>query len=262
MDLGLRDRAAVVFAASRGLGRAAALELAREGARVLIASRDEKNLRSAADAIADESGTEVITQICDVARAEDVRAVFDHATEELGGVDVLVNNTGGPRPGDFGDLSEEDWRTGHEVTLLSAARAIRHALPLMRRAGGGRIVNLTSFTVRQPAPGLLLSNVYRAGLVALAKTLAAELAPEGILINTVGPGFIDTDRVRELTEIRAAKQGKTTDEIRAGIAAQIPLGRIGQPAELGRLVAWLGSWANTYLTGQVLILDGGLVRAI
>lgn len=262
MDLGLKDRSVIVLAASRGLGRAVATEFAREGAKVTIASRDADRLGQAAEAIAAETGGTVIAQPCDVTSHLDMEMLFDRAVREHGDVDVLVNNSGGPKAGTFETLSDEDWHAAHELTLISFMRAIRMALPLMRERGGGRVVNMTSLTVRQPMPNLLLSNVYRAGVAGMTKSLSTEFAAENILLNTVGPGFISTDRTKELMEYRAETQGITIEEATKAITDSIPMGRMGDPAELARAVVWLGSFANTYLTGQVVIVDGGMVKSI
>ena len=244
MNLGLSDKSVFVAAASKGLGKASALEFAREGARVTIASRSVDQLEQAREEIFAETGQRVTTVRMDVLREDDIREAIRTAAEAGNGLDVVVTNAGGPRGGGFEDLAEADWQRGFEQTLLSTIRMIREALPYLRRAGGGRIVNIASTSVKQPIPGLLLSNVFRAGVQSLTKTLAAELAKDGILINSVAPGRIMTDRITELDGKRAAQQGRTIEAIQAEAAEQIPLGRMGSPEEFARMVTFYGSFAN------------------
>lgn len=262
MDLGLRNRAAVVLAASRGLGRATAHALAAEGARVLIASRSREAVEAASRAIAQATGAPVIGQPCDVTRPGDLEALAERARRDLGGIDVLVTNAGGPPAGGFGEFDDAAWQRAFDLNLMSAVRMIRLALPSMRARGGGRIVNLASTSARQPIEGLLLSNVMRAGVAALTRTLANELGPEGILVNTVGPGRIATERLVELDTLAAERRGVTPEEVRRSWEARIPLGRYGTPEEFARAVVWLASWANTYVTGQMLLVDGGMVKCL
>ena len=244
MDLGLQGRVALVMAASKGLGRAVATELAREGASVVISSRDEETLARTAAEIADETGAEVEPRAADITRAEDVRALFSHAADRFGGLDVLVNNTGGPPAGTFDDFGDEDWQAAFELVLLSLIRAVREARPLMRERGGGRIVNIASSSIKQPIENLTLSNTFRAGIAGLAKSLSAELAPDGILINTLGPGRISTARSRSMDASRAETLGVPVEEVRGQVESQIPLRRYGTPEEFARVAAFLASPAN------------------
>ncbi len=262
MDLGLKGKSVLVLASSRGLGRAAALEFAREGARVMISSRSEKTLETAEREIRSATNAEVHRQVCDLRKPADIEALVDRTAAALGTVDVLVNNAGGPPPGNFDQLDDQQWLEAFELNLLSYVRAIRAVLPHMRKQQSGRIVNFASSSVKAPIDGLLLSNTFRTGIVGLAKSLSQELAADGILINTVGPGIVQTDRITELTQARADKQGITFADAQNQSLAQIPLGRFGQPDEFARLVVFLGSEANSYITGQTLLVDGGMVKAL
>ena len=262
MDLGLEDKVALVTAASKGLGRAVATELAREGAHVVISSRDEEALSKTAAEIRLETGAEVDYRAADLRSAEDIRALISHAAERFGGVDVLVNNTGGPPAGTFEDLDDEAWQGAFEQILLSLIRCVRGVLPLMRERGGGRIVNVASSSVKQPIENLTLSNTFRAGLAGLAKTLSLELAPDGILVNTLGPGRISTARSQSMDASQAESRGVPVEEVRGEFEARIPLGRYGTPEEFARVAAFLASPANSYVTGQAILVDGGMVRAL
>lgn len=262
MDLGLEGKVALVMAASKGLGRAVATELAREGASVVISSRDGETLARTAAEISDETGAEVEPRAADITRAEDVRALFSHATDRFGGLDVLLNTTGGPPAGTVDAFGDDDWRAAFELVLLSLIRAVREARPLMRERGGGRIVNIASSSIKQPIENLTLSNTFRAGIAGLAKSLSAELAPDGILINTLGPGRISTARSRSMDERRAEALDVPVEEVRGQVESQIPLGRYGTPEEFARVAAFLASPANSYVTGQAILVDGGMVRAL
>lgn len=258
--MGLSGRVAAVAAASAGLGRAVAQGLAEEGARVVLCSRDEARARAAADEIARSTGGETHAVTADVSQAEDARRFVREAAERWGRLDVLVTNAGGPPPGAFADLDDAAWQRAFELTLLSSVRLIREALPYMRANRWGRIVNIVSTSVKAPIPGLLLSNAIRAGVVGMAKTLSAEVAPDNILVNNVLPGRLDTGRVRALDEDRARRTGRTVEEIRAESVAQIPLGRLGEPRELAALAVFLASERASYITGATIQVDGGALR--
>lgn len=260
MDMGLQGRVAAVAASSAGLGRATAHALAEEGARVALCSRDEGRVRAAADEIARVTGAETLPITADVSRADDAKRFVAEAAARWGRLDVLVTNAGGPPPGTFAELGEEEWARAVELNLLSTTRLIREALPHMRANGWGRIVNITSTSVKAPIPGLLLSNAVRAAVVGMAKTLATEVAAENILINNVCPGRLDTDRVRSLDEDRARRAGISPEEARRENEAQIPLGRYGEPRELANLVVFLASEPASYITGTTIQVDGGALR--
>ncbi|GAA3404447.1 SDR family oxidoreductase [Paenibacillus hodogayensis] len=262
MDLQLHDRTVIVTAGSKGLGKASAVEFAREGANVVIASRDAGHLEQAKADIASLTGKEALTVQADVSRKEDTARVIRAAVGWTGRLDVLVTNAGGPPGGGFDQFGDDAWEAAFQQNLMSVVRLIREALPHMRLQGGGRIVNLTSVSVKQPIPDLILSNVFRAGVYALTKSLSAELGKDAILVNTVGPGCIETDRIRELDSRAAEQTGSTEEQVRSRLAAQIPLGRYGTAEEFAKTIVYLGSFANTYVTGQAVLVDGGMVRAL
>ncbi|RKD76288.1 MULTISPECIES: SDR family oxidoreductase [Sinobaca] len=263
MDLHLQNKSVVVTASSKGLGKASALEFAREGANVLISSRNEDQLRQAVEEIKKETNNEnVHYQVCDITDPASIKALVAKAVELHGTVDVLVNNAGGPPAGTFEAFEDEAWESAFHLNLLSFVRLIREVLPHMRSQKSGRIINFASSSIKQTLDNLVLSNTFRAGIVGLAKSLSQEVADDNILINTIGPGRIDTERVAQLDTIRADKQGKTYDEIRSNTEKSIPIGRYGQPEEFAKQVVFLCSGANTYVTGQTFVVDGGLVKAL
>jgi 3-oxoacyl-[acyl-carrier protein] reductase len=262
MELGLKDRVAIVAASSRGLGKACALELAREGAKVTICARDADELAAAADEIRSETGGDVTWLAADLTDAAQIRHLVEETLRRYGRIEVLVTNNGGPPTGYFEDFADETWQMAHELTLLSAVRLIRAVLPAMRTQGWGRIVNITSVSVKQPMDDLLLSNVYRSGVVAVAKTLATQVASEGITINNVAPGYTRTERIVEIFDARAAAQGKSAEEVMAETTADYPMNRMGEPEELAALVAFLASERASYITGATIQVDGGYVRGM
>jgi 3-oxoacyl-[acyl-carrier protein] reductase len=262
MELGLKGKSVLVTAASKGLGKASALEFAREGALVTIASRNLQELQKAAAEIEEATGQKVHIVQLDVTRAEEILHAVQEAAAYGNGLDVLVTNAGGPPGGTFDDFADETWVNAFELNLLSAVRLIRASLPYMREKGAGRIVTITSSSIKQPIPGLILSNTFRAGINGLTKSLSMELAKDNILINTVAPGRIATDRVAELDHLKAEQKGVSVEEVKAEVIAQIPLGRYGSPEEFGRAVVFLGSFANSYITGQAVLVDGGMVKAL
>lgn len=262
MDLGLTGRPALVAAASRGLGKASALALASEGARVAICARGPEELERTRAEIADATGTDVIAIPADMSREEDVRRFVREGALALGGCQILVTNAGGPRPGTFDDLAEEDFRAAFDLNFFSALWMVREALPLLRDAGYGRIVAIASSSVKQPIPGLMLSNAVRAGLAGWAKTLAEEVAGDGITVNAVLPDSILTDRVIALARSAAESSGRSVDEELATRAAEVPVGRLGDPRELGDLVAFLCSERASFITGSFVMVDGGRYRGL
>ncbi|MGI9625842.1 MAG: SDR family oxidoreductase [Longimicrobiales bacterium] len=248
--------------ASKGLGRAVATELAREGANVAINSRNAEALTVVADAIAKETGREVIVCEGDVSDPEVCTAVVAKTAKAFGRLDVLIANAGGPPPGGVDDFGPEAYREALELNLMSTVQLTLAALPEMRKGGWGRVVAITSVSVKQPVAGLLLSNMARPGVVGFIKTISRELAPEGILCNVAAPGYIATDRVQSLLESRAEAADSTVDDVRKGITANIPMGRIGQPEEFAKAVTFLASDAASYVTGHTMQIDGGLVQSL
>lgn len=262
MDLGLKDKRAFVSASSAGLGYATALALAQEGAAVAVCSRDAERAGAAARSIADATGATVHALVGDVAVAADVERLVAEAAEALGGLDAVVNNAGGPPPGGFDALDDAAWERGFQLTLMSVVRTLRHALPHLEASGGGSVLTLLSSSVKQPIPNLLLSNVYRPGLVGFTKSLAIDLAPKGVRVNGLAPGRILTERTLQLNAALAERTGKSTDQVMKESVAAIPMGRLGEPEEFARVAAFLSSPAASYVTGHVMIADGGSIRAL
>ena len=257
MDLGLDGKIALVAASSKGLGRAIATTLGKEGARLVLCARDRDQLEETADQIA-SAGAEVHTLPVDLASPDGPAAFVEYAVKQTGGVDVLVTNTGGPPVGTFDEHDDAAWQHATDLVLMSAVRLIRAAVPHLEQRGGGRIVNVTSVSVKQPIAGLLLSNSLRAAVVGMAKTLSAELAHKGILVNNVCPGRIATDRLMQLDQSRSERTGLPVEQVRLEAQQTIPLGRYGQPDELAALVAFLVSGRASYITGETILCDGGL----
>jgi 3-oxoacyl-[acyl-carrier protein] reductase len=260
MNLDLTDKPVIVCASSAGLGKATALEFAREGARVMLCSRREVALQKAASEIEAATGRAPRYAVVDLTRLDDVTRLINGTVAAFGGIFTLVNNSGGPPSGTFDQFDDAAWQSAFELNLLSYVRLIRVALPHLRQ-GGGRIVNFTSSSVKAPIDNLILSNTFRTGVLGLTKTLASELGRDRILVNVVGPGRIQTERVEQLDADRARKAGISVEQVRADTSKAIPLGRYGSPEELAKLAVFLGSPANTYITGQTVLIDGGMVKA-
>lgn len=260
MDLGLRGKAAIVCAASKGLGWAVARSLAREEARVAICSRSGVALEAAAARLRDETGALVVPIVADVSKAADVEALVERSAAELGAIDVLVTNTGGPKSAPFTALSDEDWGEAIDSLLMSVVRLSRAVIPHMRARGGGRIINVTSISAKQPVEGLVLSNALRAGISGLARTIANELATDNILVNCVAPGYTATDRVGELADAAARREGITADAVQQRTVSRIPLQRLATPEEFADVVTFLASGRASYVTGTTIQVDGGWTR--
>lgn len=261
MDLGLKDKAVLVMASSSGLGKATAMEFAREGAKVMLFSTSADKLAEAQADIERETGNKPGCTTGDVTRQEDIKKAVAETVGRFGPVFALVNNAGGPPAGTFDSFADEAWQKAYELNLLSYIRAIREVLPSMRQLGKGRIVNFTSSSVKQVLDNLILSNTFRMGVMGLSKTLSQELGKDNILVNVMGPGRIGTARIDQLDKIRADKAGISVEQVYQNAVKGIPLGRYGTPGEYGRLAAFLCSEANTFITGQTILVDGGMTKA-
>jgi 3-oxoacyl-[acyl-carrier protein] reductase len=262
MDFGLNERVALVAAASQGIGFAAARELAREGARVFLCARDEARATEAAERITAETGTRCVGVRADVTNEADVALFVAQAEEQAGRVDILVTNAGGPPVATFATTDLALYRQAFELNALSAIRLAQLVVPGMRARRWGRVINITSVSVKQPIDGLLLSNTVRAGLTGWAKTLSTEVAADGVTVNNVAPGWTLTEHQAEVAETRGRSAGKSKDEMIETWAAQIPAGRMADPAEIAAAVAFLASERASYITGVTLQVDGGWVRSL
>lgn len=262
MDLGLSGRVALVTGASSGLGLAIARELAREGGAVAMLARRADLLRQEAARIVEHSRARVLPVPADVGDPEATERAIAEVEATLGPVDILVANAGGPPSTTFATTDEAQYRAALEVNLLASIRLTHRCVPGMRERRWGRVIYLTSMAAKMPLPGLLLSNTARAGLLGFAKTLATEVARDGVLVNTVLPGHFDTARARELAEQRAAREGKSVDAMLAARTAGIPLGRAGDPREMAAVVAFLASERASFVTGVALQVDGGQVSSL
>ncbi|MCY4023018.1 MAG: SDR family oxidoreductase [Anaerolineaceae bacterium] len=260
MNLGLENRVALVAAASKGLGFGVARALAADGARVSICSRTAKDVEAAGQALGDETGAEVMAMACDVTDPESINNWVTATVDRWGHIDALLVNAGGPPAGFIREISEAQWEAAFQLTLMSSIRMINAALPHMSR--GSAILTVTSSSIREPIERLALSTVMRSGVMGLVKTLADELAGEGIRVNNLIPGRIDTDRVRQLDGITASRLGITPEEARERAMANIPLGRLGSIDDFGAAGAFLLSPAAAYITGASLRVDGGQMRSV
>ncbi len=262
MELGLKDKVAIVPASSKGLGRACALALALEGANVVICSRDSKDIKTAAKEISQQSGSEILPIKADVSNQQEIEKIVKKATGAFGTVHILVNNAGGPPFGYFDVFDMEQWQKAIELNLFSTIRLTQLVTPYMKEQNWGRIINITSIAVKQPLDGLILSNTSRAGVVGFAKTISNELAKYNILVNNVCPGRIFTDRIKSLASSRAEKDGKSFDEVIESMQTDIPVGKIGTPEEFANMVVFLASEKASYITGNTIQIDGGLLKGI
>jgi 3-oxoacyl-[acyl-carrier protein] reductase len=258
MELGLKNRVAVVAASSKGLGFAAALELAREGAKVVLSGRDEGRLNEAVERINGEVGSALAAGLVgDVSDPADVTKLVEFAVERFGRLDIVITNAGGPPGGTFDSLDTAAWEKGFSLTLMSAANLIRAALPHLRQSDAASILTITSVSTKQPIAGLLMSNVMRPAVAGLTKTLSQELGREGIRVNSILPGWTATERVGEIMEYRTHQNQTTREAEEAKITHSVPLGRMGQPEEFGRVAAFLVSPAASYVNGVMMQVDGG-----
>ncbi len=257
MDLEIKDKVAVVFAASKGLGKAAAKALAWEGCKIAICSRDEVNITEAAKEIADETGAEVFSQVVDVEQKKDIDSFIKNVAEKWGTIDILVNNAGGPPVASFEQTNDEEWLKWYNITFMSVVRAINAALPYLKQNRWGRIINITSSSVKSPVENLIYSNSIRLAVVGLAKTLSIELGGFGITVHNVAPGYHLTDGLERII-VNKVEQGNSREEVLKEWSQNIPVGRIGEPQDLASLITFLASGKAGYMSGTTIQVDGGL----
>jgi 3-oxoacyl-[acyl-carrier protein] reductase len=262
MDLGLKDRVALVAASSRGLGKAVALGLAREGAKLALCARTDAALQETASEIRAETGAEVLARALDVTVYEQVQSFVRETVERFGRIDICVANAGGPPSKTFAETTVEDWKSAADLNLMSTVYLAREVLPGMRERCWGRFIAITSVTVKQPVEGLILSNSVRLGVTGLIKTLANEYGPHNVLVNNVCPGYTATARLESLSAKLAQAEGAPVEKIKERWASQTPLRRLGQPEEFANLVVFLASERASYITGVSVAVDGGLVKGI
>ena len=262
MNLGLKDRVALVAASSQGIGRATAEAFAAEGCRVAMCARNQQTLQAAADKIRKQCGVDVLAEAFDVTDAGAVSRFVAATAQKFGSVDICVTNAGGPPAKGFLAASLDEWQRAIDLNFLSTVYFAREVIPHMQRKQWGRIITLTSITTKQPVTDLVLSNAVRAAVVGLVKSLANEFGKDGILVNNVGPGFTATDRLKELATARASSSGKTEQEIFDSWAADAPLKRLGEPREVAETIVWLASERASYITGQTVLVDGGMYKGL
>lgn len=261
MDLELAGKVVLVTGGSLGIGAATASSFAQEGARLAISARDAGTLERTATRIAQETGAKVHPVPCDLTQPEQIEALVQNVIAHYGTIHVLVNNAGGPPAGPADKLTDADWQRAFELTLMSAVRTTRAVLPFMRRQRWGRIVNVSSYSVKQPIPDIMLSNSLRLAVSGWAKTLSASIAADNVLINTVAPGWTRTDRVSHVFEARSAGTAASPADIEAQIARSIPLGRLAEPREIADAIVFLASARASYVTGTLLAVDGGVIQS-
>jgi 3-oxoacyl-[acyl-carrier protein] reductase len=262
MDLGLKERVAIVAASSTGLGKAVAMGLAREGAKLALCARNEGVLTATAEEIRGETGVETLSCAVDVTDPAQVQHFVAETHKRFGRIDICVANAGGPPSKSFAETTVEDWNAAVNLNLMSTVYLAKETLPLMQARRWGRFIAITSMTVKQPVEGLILSNSVRAGVSGLVKTLSNEYGPYNVLVNNVCPGFTATARLMELSQTLAGKQGVTASEIEERWARQAPLGRVGQPEEFANVVVFLASERASYVTGVSIAVDGGIVKGL
>lgn len=261
MQLGLKGKRALVYAASRGLGYACALGLAREGCDLVITSRDDARINEAAKRIRADAGTRVHPVASDVSQHDTPYALVQTCVRLYGGLEIALHNAGGPPAGDSSEVSTDQWTTAFDLNLMSFVELARAATPEMKKTGYGRLLTIASSSIRQPIPGLVLSNAMRMAVLGTAKTLSKELAKDGILVNVIAPGRLSTERVDELDRADAARSNQSFEAVRSAAIQTIPLGRLGQPDELANLAVFLASEAASYITGSAIQVDGGLISS-
>ncbi len=262
MDLGLKDRVVIVAASSQGIGRATAEAFAAEGCKLAICARSTQTLRSLAGEIAGKYRVPVHCEGLDVTDAAAVHTFVENVARRFGGVDVCVTNAGGPPAKQFLDTSGEEWQQAVEQNLLSVVHFAREVIPVMQRKKWGRLITITSLTVKQPVEQLVLSNAVRTGVAGLVRSLANEFGKDGILVNNVGPGYTATDRLKQLARVKAEASGTSEGDVFARWAADCPLHRVAQPGEIADVIVWLASERASFITGQTILIDGGAYKGL
>lgn len=262
MELGLKNKIAIVTASSQGLGKAAAFSLAREGARLAVCSRNEQTIMETANEIARETGATVFPMAADVSKPHDIDRFVDAVKKEFGTVHILVNNAGGPPTGKITAISEEEWERGYHLTLMSMIRFTRACLPMMEQNRWGRVISMVSLAAKQPIDELLISSTLRPGILGLSKVLANQYGKYGITVNTICPGYVLTKRQEELSRSRSAEKNMSMDDYLAESAKNVPIGRLGKPEEIGDVVAFVASERAGYINGANILVDGGQAKGI
>jgi 3-oxoacyl-[acyl-carrier protein] reductase len=262
MELGLKGRGVIVAASSQGMGRAAAELFAREGAQVAMCARTQKTLQEAADQIRAETGAEIYAEPLDVTDGAAVQRFVEQVSKRFGRLDVCVTNAGGPPAKNFLSVATEEWRKAVDLNFLSVVHLAKAVIPYMQRHRWGRIITITSISVKQPIDDLIMSNAVRAAVVGLVKSLSNEFGKDGILVNNVAPGYTATERLQELAGTRALAAGVSTEQIYQRWAAEIPVRRLADPKEVADVIVWLASERASYVTGQTLLVDGGIYRGL
>jgi len=262
MDLQLRDKVVMLAGASRGLGFSTARAAAEEGARISMGSRSSADIEAAAEQLRKESGADVAGFPLDMTDKASISCWIKDTVKLYGTIDAVLVNAGGPPAGIFADFNDNDWEDAYRLTLLSSIRLIREAAEIMKTSGGGSILTLTSISVKEPIPTLILSNVMRTGVASLVKTVSREFAPYGIRVNNIIPGYFNTDRLKKLDAKAAEAAGKPVEEIRTERQGNVPLKRYGEPDEFGRTAVFLLSPAASYVTGHSFVIDGGLIHSL
>ena len=260
MDFQIKNKTAIVCASSQGLGKAAALELASEGVNLVISSRNEETLLSVKKEIETSTNAKIVSVVADLNKPKDIDNLYAKANSELGPIDILINNAGGPPPSNFDSLNDEDWLKAFNLTMMSSIRLSKLVLPDMKERNWGRIINISSVSVKTPVPGLFPSNSLRMGVLGWSKALSDEVAPKGVTVNSVCPGSTRTARITNIFQSQSEAMGKTIEEIESHAAANIQMLRIGEPKELAALIAFLASERASYMTGLAIQVDGGSAR--
>jgi len=260
MDLSIKGKNAIVCASSQGLGKSAAIDLAKEGVNLAICSRSKDKINLVKNEIEEISDVKVIALEADLSSIEDINTLFKEAKKELKTIDILINNNGGPPPSTFEQLADEDWQKAFNSTMMSAIRLSKLVLPDMKKKKWGRVINISSVSVKMPVEGLFLSNSLRMGVLGWAKALSDEVAPFGITINTVCPGTTKTERIDQILDARSKSTGKDKKDLEEAIAQNIPMLRIGEATDLSALITFLASEKANYMTGLAVQVDGGSAR--